>query len=597
MRFTSALFFSLALATCALADLPVAIPTVAADVSTNYGIGVDSTSAGALQIKKLCGATYYVGKASSASLTETTQGEISLKYSLVYSAEDGNGKYGTDVGIRLPITPSWDIKDLSKAESIDYEIKAATGGVTTHLLIGAKDGTYPDDVAKENAALSSPGSDPLTTAYTKISILTSTLAMPLWMESADGATVGWIADSVTYTIGISKAVQYLNIQPILDPAWNSGGASFKTTPAALAVIANTITIKNVVIKGIYSGCLYCPVSTCAGISTLLDDFTTPVPGTTVRKATDPNLLGGYWYAYSDTSSDPAKRNDSAVGKSKILLPEGTSRWTPIVNTVAVVTAQLEKNDTGSDFLYHKYAGWAGIGTELKGHNPDGSLNLQTVPSGNVLTGISFDLYAGASLSSVVTGATFDTTRVLRVIFKVGRTSVADEGQFQVNIPIHQATSGTTGLCVLTTDLSQPSSYTNRTPWSAEDLTKLSWEIRIEDQGDSTIHETLVPSSFGVTNVRLYGVTWDDVTTGIKGLHSQNPTPRASYNSSLHLTYRVDGASARIEVRSLGGARIASFQEGATAQNLSLPVALSRGTYVVTVQGVKTRQAAMVNVAH
>jgi hypothetical protein len=58
---------------------------------------------------------------------------------------------------------------------------------------------------------------------------------------------------------------------------------------------------------------------------------------------------------------------------------------------------------------------------------------------------------------------------------------------------------------------------------------------------------------------------------------------------------VDGTSAQIDVRSLDGARIASFREAASAQNLSLPVALSRGTYLVSVQGSMARQVALLSV--
>jgi hypothetical protein len=582
---TKSLMMGSLLAAAAFADLPITIPTVAADVSTTYGVTLDSTSANAAQIKKLCGATFYKGVASSASLTETTLGELALKYALVYSAQDGNGKYGTSIGFLVPITAAWDIKDLSKATSIDYEIKAASAGVTAHLLIGAKDGVYPATMAAENASLASGPTDPLTTSYTKVSVAAATLTTPTWMTSVEGAAVGWIADGVTYTIGTAPYVKNLNIQPILDPAWNAG-TSFKSTAAALVCINNTLTIRNIVIKGVD---LYPPIlSTCAGTSVLLDDFTSPVG----RKAADPNLLGGYWYAFTDTSS-VVKANDTAVGSSTITLPAGAKKWLPTLNTAAVVTATLEKN-VGT--VFHKYAGWADIGTDLPGGNPDGSLDLQGLASGNALTGISFDLYAGASLASVVTGAAFDTTTILKVIFKVGRSSVADEGQFQANIPIHQATTGTQGLCVLTTDLSQPGWYTKPVAWSAEDLTKLSWEIKIEDQASSAIH-TSTPSTFAVTNVKLYGVAATDFdVTGIKGIRSSNKALKVTYGSGLVLSYAVAGTSAQVDVIRLDGTRVASFKEAASAKNLSLPVSLTHGNYLVTVRGSNSRLVSSLAVA-
>jgi hypothetical protein len=99
---TKSLTIGLLVAVGANADYSIAIPTVAADVSTTYGTTLDSTSANAEQITTFCGATPDKGVASSASLIEATLGELSLKYSLVYSASDGNGKYGTWVGISLP---------------------------------------------------------------------------------------------------------------------------------------------------------------------------------------------------------------------------------------------------------------------------------------------------------------------------------------------------------------------------------------------------------------------------------------------------------------------------------------------------------------
>jgi hypothetical protein len=568
----------------AFADIPVSIPA-AADISTTYSTGVDATSANALKIKTLCGATYYAGVASSASLTETSQGELSLKYSLVYSASDGNGKYGTSTGILLPLTPAWSIEDLSMTSAIEFEIKAATAGVTTHLLIGSN--LYPTDVAAENASLVSPASDPLTTTYTKVTIPMTALVMPTWMISADGAGVGWLADGTTYTIGIAKAVKNLNIQPILDAAWGGtpAGTAFKTTAAAQVAINNTITIRNVVLKGMEC---YCPVlvNSCTGTYTLVDDFAATNPSTgAVRAEADPNYLGGYWYAFTDASTDPAKLNDLATGKSKIILPAGVAKWNPMVGSAAIATAQLEKNDTGSAVLYHPYAGWADIGTDLPGTNPDGSMNA---PS---LKAFSFDLYAGASLESVVPGATFDNTRIRRILFKVGRAGVSDDSGFQVSIPVSQAVGSP--ICVDVSNLKQPGWDSLPVAWSSLDLTKLSWEILIEDQADSTIHSTSIPSTFGITNVKLWGVD----PTGIRATRGAASTAlRASYSKALNLTYRVDGPSARIEVRSLGGARVASFQEAANAQNLSLPVALSRGTYVVTVQGANARQVAILSVA-
>ena len=389
MRFPTLICPLLSLAAfSARADLPIAIPAPSKDISSTYGTALDTTSANAKQIKQLCGATYYKGSASSAGLTETAKGELSLQYSLTYSAQDG--AYGTTAGLLLPIDPARDIKDLSLARAITFQIKAAVPGVTVHLIIGSPN--YPADVVAAGAALVSPATLALTDSFQTVTVIPWTdLALPTWLNSSDGGTVAWVANGVNTLISIGNAVQDLNFQPILDSAWDSTGTGFK--PGTSAITSNTITIRNVDIPGIGDPV---PVhgTSCTGSQFLtVDDFNAwatsgPNYGK-LRKAADPNYLGGAWYAFSDTSSARSKLNDSSTGKSRIILPSGQSSWAPFVGSGAFVTAQLEKNDTGSSFLYHKYAGWADIGTNLPGHNPDRSLNLQDAPGGGTLTGIAF----------------------------------------------------------------------------------------------------------------------------------------------------------------------------------------------------------------
>jgi len=603
---TKSLMVGSLLAAGAFADLPIAIPAVTPAVSTTYGVTLDSTSASAKQIKSLSGATFYKGVASSAGLTETTAGELSLQYSLVYSAKDGSGAYGTSVGFLIPIDAAWDIKDLSKATSISYQIKAATAGVTTHLIIGSD--SYPTDVAAENASLVSPASLALTTAYQTVSVVPGTdLAMPTWMQSADGASVGWIADGVTTTISIAKKVKDLNIQPILDAAWNSTGTGFKA--GTTAVTANTLTITNIMIKGVS---LYADVvgASCTGATYVtLDDFAaTATAGPKVgvaRKAADPNYFGGYWYAFTDTDNTVADNNtapgDSALGRSKVVLPTGTLKWNPTVGAGAFLTAQLEKNDSISTFMYHPYAGWADIGTNLNGSTGPGdtSYDLQNLASGNALTGIAFTIYGGAQAAAVIPGATFDTTNVQRVIFKVGRGSVNDAEPFQISIPLDQVlTPNGATICVDVTALAQPSWFTPAAVWQENDLTKLSWEIKIENQNNPAIHATSVPSTFGVANIQLYGVAASDLSavSAIKGVHSALAGLKVTYGSGLVLSYSVAGTSAQVDVVRLDGSKVASFKEGATAQNLSLPVSLSHGSYLVSVRGANSRLVSELAVA-
>ncbi len=557
-------------------NLNIAIPASSTDVSTTYGVGVDSTSTNAQQIKSLSGATYSTGKSSSASLTETAQGELALKWSLVYDPADGD--YGTSVSLLLPLTPAWDIKDLSAYSEIDYEIRSeGSAPVSAHMQIGSD--LYGDSAKHANAALAQPAWTALTANYKTVKTLTKDLAMNDWYTGSDVATTGWSDSLMTYKIG--KAVKNLNFQPKI--GWTSS-----------SVIASgatgTLYIRNVKMIG---EC-YCipPTGTgCVGTGFTIEDFAA------TKKTLSQNYLGGSWYAYSDTSSNPSKLNDSAVGSSAVLLPAGKTAWAPdATSSLAVLTASLEKDVPASTYLYHRYAGWAGIGTDLPGQNPDGSSNFVSGSVIDSLQSISFDLYAGSALGLT---HSIDTAKVRRIIFKVSKASVDDAQAYSVNIPVRQALDTVSNtVCVDVTTIQQPAWYVKNSlggvakPFTAEDLTKLSWQIQIEDQADPTKHSS-VNNTIAVGNVNLYGAA----PAGIQAVHGRSSTAlRANYNSTLRLTYRVDGPSAHIEVRSLSGARIASFQESASAQNLSLPVVLSRGTYAVTVQGAKIRQTALLNVA-
>jgi hypothetical protein len=214
MRYPNSIGPILALSCIAAqAQLNIAIPAPVADVSTTFGVGVDSTSAGAVQIKSLTGATYTTGKSSSASLTETAQGELVLTWSLVYDPADG--PYGTSVGLLLPLTPAWDIKDLMAETEIDYDVKAASAFPTINEQMEIGSNLYGDSAKAANAALAQPAWTPLTTSYQTVKVLTSTLAMNSWYSGPDAATTDW--NFLTYQIG--TAVKNLMFQPQVN--WTS----------------------------------------------------------------------------------------------------------------------------------------------------------------------------------------------------------------------------------------------------------------------------------------------------------------------------------------------------------------------------------------
>lgn len=585
------------MASAAFAELIVDIPAPATTLKTLNQVGADSTSDGALAIKQLSGATYYVGHASTAQLSETTLGELSLSYSLTFDAKDGN--YGTAVGILLPLTAAWDIKDLTNMTSITYQAKAATAGVKVHMIIGSD--AYGADMAKENSAITS-NATALKTSYSTVTVIPTELVTPTWAKAESAATTGWVADGEIYTTGIAPFVKDLNIQPVLN--WASA-----TSLTSDAASVNTITIKDVKIAGVNAYGVPHGVN-CNGKSFVVDDFAT----SDTRSAGDANYLGNYWYAFTDTTSDADRNNtDTATGFSKVLLPAKTRawKWTPLFG--AFLDAELNKFDSASTvdgFKYHKYAGWADIGTDLT-DNAKNPMDFTSFSSGDQLTAISFDLYAGASAAPALAGAVFDTNLVKRITVKVGSSGAPDAAPFQIDIASDSAVigwdgqnTGLTNLCVDLSALTQPGWYVknnlngNKAELSPSALTKLSWEAKIEDQKDPT--KALARVTFGVGNVTLWGIDATDMAeimvSGVKGAKARGAALKVAYGANLVLSYSLPGTSAQIEVLRLDGSKVASFKAAATAQNLSLPVSLTRGNYLVTVAGNSKRLASTLAVA-
>jgi hypothetical protein len=391
-----------------------------------------------------------------------------------------------------------------------------------------------------------------------------------WYSGPDAATTGW-SDSLM-TIKIGKAVKNLNFQPEI--GWTS-------STVIKSGATGTFYIRNVKIIGVQDYPLISGTG-CGGAGLTIEDFAA------TKKVLAKNYLGGYWYAFSDTNSTPGL-NDSAVGASAITLPAGTKKWAPSTTLGAIMTATLEKNLPGSSYLYHPYAGWADIGTAMvNAGTGDTFVNFQVTQSGNVLSAISFDLYAGSTL-----GATYsiDTTLIRRIIFKTSKGSVDDAQAYSVDIPVRQALDTVSNnVCVDVTAIHQPGWYVKNSlqgtpiPFTAEDLTKLAWEIKIEDQKDPT--KNLSPNNtIAVNNVKLYGIT---ATDGVKAKAGSVNGLKAFYGSQLVLSYKVSGATAQIEVVRLDGSKVASIKAASVANGLALPVALARGTYLVSVRGDNSR---------
>jgi hypothetical protein len=345
-------------------------------------------------------------------------------------------------------------------------------------------------------------------------------------------------------------------------------------------------------------------SACSGAGVMFADF-----------ATKDNYsnFGGYWFAASDTSSEDGKNADSATGGSTIALNGNGKIWNPIVGRgaaalpIGVLHANLEKNNPNSKYTYHPYAGWADLGVQVSmvdGYGAD-------------LTGlkaISFEFYAGADLteSGVVppTGQAYGwSDKVPGLIFKADSPEIGSADAYQIEVPVSKA--GGKRVCVELDSLERPSNRVKVGDSSAihfdpSNITNLRWETRIADQGDSAIHSANV--TFGIANVKFYGIdsqtlfcslysplmsSSSSCDDGIKNRSLGESGLRVAYDQGLTLSYAFQGAEpVEVEVLRVDGARVASFSRQATVANhLRLPIALTRGTYLVNVRSGKSIRSA------
>lgn len=542
------------LAAGAWADLDITFP---ATVMTDTAL-----------IKEATGVSQYQSTGSKVVVSLPGDGSLKFNWNIAPAATDG--PYAATGGVLVPITSSWDLKNLNAADSIYFDVKA-DAKTNINFIIGSR--SYPAAMLTANAALQlmSLYSDPgvaVGTTWTRVGLAAADFVVSFFC--ADDPACAAASTDVDWASG-TKQVEAFNIQPIL--SWTSATKIAKNA-------TGTIYLRNFTIKKVSKFADVAGVG-CTGTSYVLDAFPAGSKGQSNQ--------GGYWFAFTDTSS--TKVNDTATGMSTLTLPTGMKAWKPVPGTGAMLTATLEKNVAASTFPFHKYAGWASMGVGLPvAADSDGVAHGITLAS---LTSISFDFFTGANVG---TGSTFDATLVPAINFKIGKAGVADDVQYSIPVPATQGAGS--NICVDLTDVKQPSWYKNGVDLTPEGLTQLVWEMKIDDQKTTTIH-TSGPNTMMIQNVTLWGVAAEDVcaasgmsvtdgkcTVGILNRAGFKGGLKASYNNALTLSYKVSGPSASVSVVRLDGTTVASFKTASVAKNLSLPVSLSNGTYMVVVRGDK-----------
>jgi hypothetical protein len=164
----------LLLSVSAQADIAIVFPQMAITDTT--------------EIKAISGVSTYISGATANSfavLTNNADGSIKLAYNISNGAKANSGA----TGILVPIDPSWNVYDLSKATEISFEIKSDAAGGKVNFLIGS-DAYSAGQVAANASFGTNTGADGWssatikpTTTWTKFTIkLPQDLVLAPWYQ-------------------------------------------------------------------------------------------------------------------------------------------------------------------------------------------------------------------------------------------------------------------------------------------------------------------------------------------------------------------------------------------------------------------------------
>jgi len=292
--------------------------------------------------------------------------------------------------------------------------------------------------------------------------------------------------------------------------------------------AGWVQVDDVTLNGIDDANKEPSVGNCTGQGLLLSDFSTP--------PAKRNVLGGWWYAYTDSSS----QDTSAHGSS--LVRDTTGNWN------ASGWAPDTKNRTASvDFWLRRqttYSGYAALETQL------GSASKPLSLPG--LHSISFRLDMSKGFPDTVSF----------VLFHAKKTAAQFQGgrDHQVKIPY---SAGARTWCIDLDSLQQPDWVGLwKEPFTPDSLLALSWEVRLASMFRSG------QVSMSLDSVTLYG--WNPTGIANKARLAQ-PLRIQRNGGSLFLQRQEIDRSVRVRIL-LPDGRCVHDQDWAAGQSsLSLPL--------------------------
>ncbi len=514
--------------------------------------------------------------------------------------------YSAEIGLRLGFDRQWSTEnDLRSTTAIRFKARASSEQTVAIALLGpatpfglagyapikniAVDTVWKwfqikpsdfkfaqwmkDDAKKGTRVVDLKLIDPMDNRETIVPVPITARAVAARVLGADSAISPYYADDSVNLLKNVKLIQF-GIEPTYDAAATTAGtaldADYAPTVQNAYLDLDSIHFVGQNICGIFEQGIG-----CRGPYFVLEDFSP------FKDITAQNYAGQYWYAVSDTSSAPGADTNKAVGNSKIW-GDGQDTSDPksefrIVgfDGFATMHAILNKGDA----KLHPYAGFAELGTRISASQ-----------AGKSLIGFKafqFDIMAGGP------EGLFDKNKLQGVTFKVSKASVGDSVAYMANIPYDAIKYDVAGdyvsICVDAAQLKQPAWYSARVgavPFKANDVKQISWSIKIQKDSDTAATHSIV----SIMGVRVY-VSENYFPVGVKGISARGTKSLVAEMTAkgLAVSFTVPGDKAQLDIVRLDGAKVASFTTAASVSNLSLPVSLQNGTYMVVVRGEGARQ--------
>ena len=486
-------------------------------------------------VNKIYGIQSYGNPASVTSVSVPDDTAHFLRLTAQF-ASTGTEGYSANLGILHPLNKSWSAVNISATDSIQFEYrynKKPGGGI--EILLASK--MYPQFCSDSGFMyLFAPKITQIAPANTwrTLKIAISDFAPPKWWLDRLGGQHPAGYPSLLDVLRNLEAIQFAPKTTYSQPGTQLG------VPCTYCVGPNLtdiqFDIRNVKLIGYEDvlpnpdriGCLEKPVAT---VDSAIDD--------------NRNELGGYWFAYSDTSTAAAKAGDSARGSSNAVMSLAAGK--------AALFAGLHKKTGDATFDWRPYAGWAAIGM-----NFEDSVSTQFAG----MTGISFNL------QNVLIGP-----NVKGINFKVSIPGIHEAKTHYAYLPAAKLNDGP--ICIRPSDLKQPSWVAGAVPFKADSIIQLAWEAKITDQGDATIaNDTAV---MVLSNIQIHH------DTGIVR------TTQRAVRSSLGVRYangilsiQPKAGYENISVVSPSGRTVARLVPGTR----SVAVKLERGTWFVVARNAK-----------